>query len=79
VNKQKGDAMKMNSRDLADKIFNEAVRPCYEGMGQDNDPEPEDREAMLQAIEGLLERHAGLKPDRMLKRLRKANAGFETT
>jgi hypothetical protein len=67
----------MNSRQLAEKIWNEAVRPCYEGMGQDNDPEPEDREAMLQGIEGLLERHAGLKADPELERLRKENEGME--
>ena len=63
----------MNSRQLADKILKEAIRPCYEGMGLDNDPEPEDREAMLQTIEGLLERHAGLDPDPALKTARAEN------
>ena len=67
----------MNSRELAEKIFNEAVRPCYEGMAQDIDPEPEDREAMLQAIEGILEREAKVKPDRTLTILREA-AGEES-
>lgn len=66
----------MNSRQLAEKIFNQAVRPCYEGMGQDNDPEPEDREAMLQEIEGLLEKYAGLIPDPVLKKVRKENEGL---
>jgi hypothetical protein len=53
----------MNSRLLAEKIWNEAVRPVYEGIGQDNELEPEDREAMLQSIEGLLERHGNVPPD----------------
>lgn len=70
----KEESKGVNSRELAEKIWNDAVRPCYEGLGQDNDLEPEDREAMLQGIEGMLERHAGLEPDPVLEKARKENA-----
>lgn len=73
--KEAGKAM--NSRQLAEEIFNKAVRPVYAGMGVDNEPEPEDCEAMLQTIEGILERKANVKPDRTLTILRKA-AGEES-
>lgn len=69
----------LNSRELAEKIWNEAVRPCYEGLGNDNDLEPEDREAMLQSIEGLLERHGNVPPDLELlaKRTENERKGLE--
>jgi len=69
----------LNSRQLAENIWNEAVRPVYEGLGQDNDLEPEDREAMLQSIEGLLERHGNVPPDLELlaKRTENERKGLE--
>lgn len=69
----------LNSRELAEKIWNEAVRPVYEGLGHDNDLEPEDREAMLQSIEGLLERHGNVPPDLELlaKRTENERKGLE--
>jgi hypothetical protein len=63
----------MNSRLLAEKIWNEAVRPVYEGIGPDNELEPEDREAMLQSIEGILERDANVPPDLELEAKRAEN------
>lgn len=63
----------LNSRQLAEKIFNGPVRSCYDSLGNDNDLEPEDREVMIQEIEGLLERHAGLQPDPTLKAAREEN------
>jgi DNA-binding SARP family transcriptional activator len=57
----------MNSRQLAEQIVNEAVQPSFGGLCE---LEPADREAMLQTIEGILERGAGVRPDRALVRLR---------
>lgn len=67
----------MNSRALAELIVNDVVLPCYDGVGKDIELESDDLEALLQSIEGLLERHAGMKPDPVLEKARKENEGYE--
>ncbi len=38
------------------------------------DLEPEDREGLLQELEGVLERHGGIKPDEALNAAREENS-----
>jgi hypothetical protein len=64
----------MNSRELAEKIWKTIVQPAYTYAHEESaDPEPEDKEAALQALEGILEREAGVKPDLELEKIRKMN------
>jgi hypothetical protein len=58
-------------------IWLDAVEPTYQGMAiPDSEPEKEDKEAALQIIEGILERHGKIRPDLKLKRAR-VEVGFE--
>lgn len=60
------------SRALAEKIWAEVVENAFgEAFREGAGPEPEDKEAALQAIEGLLETYAGLRPDRSLEKARR--------
>jgi hypothetical protein len=64
----------MNSRQLAEKIWKECVQPAYTyAHEQDAAPEPEDKEAALQVLEGILEREASVIPDAELNRIRAEN------
>ncbi len=64
----------MSSRQMAEKLWREAIEPNFDGVfGFDCELEPEALEAAHQVMEGLLERHAGLQPDRDLQRKRDDN------
>ena len=64
----------MNSRELAEKIWNLAVVNAYQAAHDEHlEPEAEDKEAALQCIEGFLELHAGMKPDEKLEQARREN------
>lgn len=64
----------LNSRQLAVKIWKEAIEPAHSAGYEETEPlEGEDHEGMLQTIEGLLERNAGLKPDPVLQEARDKN------
>ena len=66
----------MNSRELAEKIWHEAVHNAFDVPGEnaEEDLEAEDRESALRIIEHLLEEHAGVKPDAELTKAREENA-----
>jgi hypothetical protein len=59
----------LNSRQLVEELWNDAVKPLLDGAGFDID-DPEDKEATLQSMEGILERKAGVKPDEALNAIR---------
>ncbi len=65
---------KLNSRQIAEMIWKGAILPTFTYAHEiDAMPEPEDEEACLQAIEGILERHGGVEPDADLKKRRDEN------
>lgn len=64
----------MNSRELAEEIWKSVKNAMHDTTAEDL--EPEDREGLLQELEGVLERHGGLKPDPVLEKARKENEGL---
>lgn len=62
----------MNSRQLAEEVWKSVANALHETTAADL--EPEDKEGLLQELEGVLERHGGIKPDEELNRIREENS-----
>lgn len=61
----------MNSRQLAEEIWKSIANALHDTEARDI--EPEDKEGLLQELEGVLERHGKILPDQKLNEEREKN------
>lgn len=61
----------MNSRQLAEEIWKSVANALQDETA--SELEPLDREGLLQELEGVLERHGGIKADPELMKAREEN------